>query len=67
MSPSGADLGLLAFILALHAFPLVGFAAGGAWRAGVVGYATAVVLLAGRELVRELAACVRAPSRNCSR
>ncbi|HYS82240.1 MAG TPA: hypothetical protein VEM76_16145 [Anaeromyxobacteraceae bacterium] len=65
--PAGADLGLLAFMFALHALPLVAFAAGGAWGAGIVGYATAVVLLTGRELVHELGACVRRPARGRSR
>lgn len=49
-----SDVPLLAFLLALHLAPLVGAAAGRPWSAAVVGYATAVVLLTGRELVREL-------------
>jgi hypothetical protein len=52
-APRG-DARLLAFLLLLHVVPLVGAAAGRPWGAGVVGYATAIVLLTGRELVREL-------------
>lgn len=65
--PAGADLGLLAFVFALHAVPVVAFAAGGAWGVGIVGYATAVVLLTARELLHELGACVRRAARGRSR
>jgi hypothetical protein len=65
--PAGADLSLLTFILVFHALPLIGLAAGGAWGEGVVGYATAVVLLSGRELVRECSARIRAAPRSFSR
>lgn len=51
---SGRDVLLVVFLLALHLAPLVGAAAGRPWGAGVIGYATAIVLLTGRELVREL-------------
>lgn len=59
-APAGADLGLLAFVLAVHLVPLAALAAGQPWGAGTVGYATAVALVSGRELVRELVARSRA-------
>jgi hypothetical protein len=66
-APAGADLGLLAFLLALHALPLVAFAAGRDWGAVATGYGAVVVLLLGRELVRELRTWARAASRGCQR
>lgn len=57
--PSGADLGLLALVFALHSAPLVALAAGHAWGLGTVGYATAVAIVSGGELLRELLACSR--------
>jgi hypothetical protein len=66
-APAGADLGLLAFLLALHALPLVAFAAGRDWGAVATGYGAVVVLLLGRELVRELRAWARATSRGARR
>lgn len=59
-APAGADLGLLAFVLAVHVVPLAALAADRPWGAGTVGYATAVALVSGRELVHELAARWRA-------
>lgn len=59
-APAGADIGLLAFVLAVHLVPLAALAAGRPWGAGTVGYATAVALISGREVVRELAARSRA-------
>ncbi|HET7754460.1 MAG TPA: hypothetical protein VFK85_11175 [Anaeromyxobacteraceae bacterium] len=50
------DVLLLAFLLALHAMPLVALAAGHSWGAGADGYATAVVFLGTRELAHELRA-----------
>lgn len=48
------ELGLLAFILAVGAIPLLGeWLEPGRWGAGEVGLSTALVLLAGRELVAE--------------
>jgi hypothetical protein len=65
--PTPADVGLLAFLLALHAAPVVALVAGRAWGGGVVGYATAVALFTARELFRELGACAGASSRRHSR
>ncbi len=51
----GGDFGLLGFLLGVHLLLLVGFLAGIGWGDAVAGYATAVVVIAGRELVREFA------------
>jgi hypothetical protein len=49
-----ADRALLGFVLAVHIIPLVALATGHVWPEGTLGYATAVTVVAGRELVREL-------------
>jgi hypothetical protein len=56
-----SDVALLAFLLAVHAMPLVALAAGRSWGAVAEGCATVVVLVAGAELVRELRDHLRAP------
>jgi hypothetical protein len=45
---------LLTFLLGTHLALLVAFFAGVRWGDAVAGYATAVVLIVGREFVREL-------------
>ncbi len=57
---SGGDLALLAFLVLVNLVPIAGSLAGGRWSQGTVGLATVGVLLAGRELARELRARVRA-------
>ncbi len=57
---SGGDLALLAFLVLVNLVPIAGSLAGGRWTQGTVGLATVGVLLAGRELARELRARVRA-------
>jgi hypothetical protein len=49
-----SDVLLLAFIIGLHAPPLVALAAGRSWGVAVEGYATAVVFVTGVELCHEL-------------
>lgn len=51
----GGDLALVTFLLVVHLALLAGFVAGIGWGDAVAGYATAGVILAGRELLRELA------------
>lgn len=51
---AGRDLALVLFLFVLHLFPLVGALAGRPWGNGMLGYATAVVLVTGRALAREL-------------
>jgi len=55
-----SDIGLLAFVLGVHAIPLAALAAGHSWGSGVDGYAAAVAFVTGRELARELIDRVRA-------
>jgi hypothetical protein len=50
----GRDLSLVVFLFALHLVPVLGALAGRPWGAGIVGYATAVALVAGREIASEL-------------
>jgi hypothetical protein len=57
-----SDLGgllVLAMLLAVSLVPIAGLLAGGRWGDRMVGVATAMVLLAGRELARELRTSVR--------
>ncbi len=51
---ASTDLALLGFLFVLALVPIVGQLARGDWGQGIVGFATAIALLSGRELVLEL-------------
>jgi hypothetical protein len=54
------DLALLATLLTVNAVPLAAFAAGvGRWSEATLGFATACLLICGRELAAELRALRR--------
>lgn len=53
-SPAWSDIALLAFLFLTHALSVTSYAAGWSPDEGAAGYATAVALLCGGELLREL-------------
>ncbi len=61
VSPELGDLALIAVLFILNAIPVAGELTGiGRWSPGIVGFATAALLLTGRELWSQLRARVRA-------
>ncbi|HSD21045.1 MAG TPA: hypothetical protein VLC54_13455 [Anaeromyxobacter sp.] len=63
--PERGDLALMVMLLAVNLVPVVGEVARlGRWGAGTLGFATACVLVTGRELWLELREVVRA--RRCA-
>lgn len=64
---SWPDAGLLLFLFATHAMPVIALAMGRSWGVGVEGYGTVVALVTGRELVREVWTNLRACAVRLSR
>jgi hypothetical protein len=59
--PERGDLALMVMLLAVNLIPVIGEAARiGRWGAGTLGFATACVLVTGRELWLEVREVVRA-------
>jgi hypothetical protein len=59
--PELADIALIATLFVLNLVPVIGELAGmGRWSPGIVGFAVAAAVLAGRELWSELRARARA-------
>jgi hypothetical protein len=60
-APERGDLALMVMLLAVNLIPVIGEAARiGRWGAGTLGFATACVLVTGRELWLEVREVVRA-------
>ena len=63
--PERGELAFIVMLLAVNLIPVIGEAVrGGRWGAGTLGFATACVLVTGRELLLEVREIVRA--RRCA-